>query len=74
MEKLEKQKCLNRSNPDAGLVKKFCLTKDAGRSLLELLLVLGIVLIVAGIGIPILWGALQTVRGLMGLVRQVVVH
>lgn len=72
MEKFENRQCLSRSNPDAGLMKKFCLTKDAGRSLLELLVVLGILLTVAGIGIPILWEALQIVRGLMGLVSRVV--
>jgi hypothetical protein len=74
MENFENRQCLNRSNPDAGLMKKFCPTKDAGRSLLEILVVLGILLTVAGIGIPILWGALQTVRSLMSLVSQVVVR
>jgi hypothetical protein len=74
MEKLEKHKCLTRSNPDAGFMKKFCLTKDAGRSLLEILIVVGILLTVAGIGIPILWKTLQMVRGLMHLVDLVTIH
>jgi hypothetical protein len=65
---------LNRSNPDAGLMKKFCLTKDAGRSLLETVVVLGIILICSGVGLPILWGALHTIRDWMALVGQVVVR
>jgi Tfp pilus assembly protein FimT len=45
---------------------------NAGASLLELLVVVCIVLVVAGIGIPILWDALASVRELLALVNQTV--
>lgn len=46
--------------------------RQDGYSTLELLLCVAIVLIVSAIGIPLLWGAMQTVRGLMELVRLTV--
>jgi hypothetical protein len=49
------------------------MNKERGASALELVVVVGIVLAVAGIGIPILWDALQTVKDLLALASQVVV-
>src|SRR5689334_10966943 len=43
-----------------------------GCTLLEMLVVLGIVLLVASIGVPILFEALKAVRGFMALVNNAV--
>lgn len=48
--------------------------RNAGLSLLEVLVSLAILLTVAGIGIPIVMSALESVRGFMALVAQVVVR
>jgi prepilin-type N-terminal cleavage/methylation domain-containing protein len=47
---------------------------EDGFSLLECVVVLGIILTVAAVGIPILVEALRVVRGLMALVDAVTIH
>ena len=50
------------------------MNKEAGFSLLELLAVLAVLLILGAIFTPTLVDALATVKELMALVNQVVVH
>ncbi len=47
---------------------------DKGASLLELIVVTGIVLVVAAIGVPVLLGAVDAVRGFAVLLNGVVTH
>ena len=49
-------------------------TKDAGTSLLELCVVVAIVLVVAAIGVPVVRGAVDAVKGFAVLLNSVVVH
>jgi Tfp pilus assembly protein FimT len=46
--------------------------KDAGASLLEITVVVAIALVVAALGVPVLWDALQSIHGLLDLVSEVV--
>ncbi len=47
---------------------------DKGASLLELIVVTGIVLVVAAIGVPVLLGAVDAVKGFAVLLNGVVIH
>ena len=48
--------------------------QEAGASLLELIVVVGIILTVIGIGIPILLSAVQAVRDWAAVLNQLVIH